>query len=99
MKNILCIILLFIGIKSSAQEFEKGVFRLKLKSENARPCNSKVNGKFADDDKINGIFKKYDVISYEQSYPFAKNPELLIFEYADENLTSYLFFFYCTDIY
>jgi hypothetical protein len=88
MKNILCIILLFIGIKSSAQEFEKGVFRLKLKSENARPCNSKVNGKFADDDKINGIFKKYDVISYEQSYPFAKNPELLIFEYADENLTS-----------
>ncbi len=77
MKNILCTILIFIGIISSAQDYEKGIFRLKLKSENAKPCNLKVNGKFADDDKIDGIFKKYNVISYEQAYPFAKNPELL----------------------
>lgn len=66
-----------MGIISSAQEYEKGIFRLKLKSENAKPTNQKVNGKFANDDKINGIFKKYNVISYEQAYPFAKNPELL----------------------
>lgn len=77
MKSILCIILLLIGAISSAQEYEKGVFRLKLKSENARPTNSKINGKFVDDNKVNGIFNKYNVISYEQAYPFAKNPELL----------------------
>lgn len=66
-----------MGIISSAQEYEKGIFRLKLKSEDVKPTNQKVNGKFANDDKINEIFKKYNVISYEQAYPFAKNPELL----------------------
>jgi len=77
MKNILNTIILFISITSLAQEYEEGVFRLKLKSENAKPCNSKVVGKFTDNDKINGIFNKHSVTSYEKAYPFAKNPELL----------------------
>lgn len=69
--------MIFIGVISSAQEYERGTFRVKLKSDNAKPAKLKNAGKFSDNEKVNQIFKKHNVITYEQAYPFAKNPELL----------------------
>jgi len=67
----------FIVVLSSAQKYEKGILVFKLKSEQAKPSKLKTSGTFTDNDKLNQIFKKHLVTSYEQAYPFAKNPELL----------------------
>jgi subtilisin family serine protease len=77
MKNILCLIFLFIGIILTAQDFEKGRFRIKIKSDNAKQCLLQDANKFSENEKINQIFARHMVNSFEQAYPYAKNPELL----------------------
>lgn len=61
----------------SAKEYQKGMFRIKLKSDIAKPSLIKTPEKLTENDKLNKIFKEHLVTSYEQSFPFAKNPELL----------------------
>lgn len=77
MRYLLCFSMVFIVILSSAQEYEKGVMLFKLKLDQAKPTKLKSVETLTDNNKLNQIFKKHSVFSYEQAYPFAKNPELL----------------------
>ncbi len=77
MRYLLCIIMMYNILMSAAQDYEKGVLLFKLNSEQAKPSELKSTGTFSIKDRINQIFTKHLVTSFEQAYPFAKHPELL----------------------